>query len=152
MHALARLILILLWLMPATVFAKHSSEFGHSFEQVWGSAVRMIRVDYGFPIRDRDQEIGYILFDYKDSDRSYPASLEVVRATQDDRDVIRVVIQINGMPGYIERMMLDKLEAKLRNDFGVPPERPRKKPIEAPPEEPPAKEPGKAPQEDKRDT
>ena len=138
MLALSRSVLVCLLLVPAAAFAKHKSEFVHTYEQVWGSAVRMIRVDYGFPIRDRDEEIGFILFEYKDGERKYPGSMEIVRIEQDGRPAIRVVTQINGMPKYVERMMLDKLKLKLRTDFGVPIDKPIKKPAEPPADEPPA--------------
>lgn len=110
--------------------AKGSRDLGYRFDQVWSACIRLVRVDYGFPVRDRDEEVGYLLFDYEDGNRSYPGSFEVVRTRQDDRKRIRVVLTIPAMPSYIETMMLDKLEDKLEEDFGPPPPPKRKRPDE----------------------
>jgi hypothetical protein len=119
--------------LPATADAKKSEDFRHSYRQVWGAAIRLIRVDQGYPIKDRDESVGYFLFDYKDDGRLYPGSVELVRIEDQGGGPIRVVIQIPAMPSYIERMLLDKLEKKLVDEYGVPAP-PAKKP-EAPPAE-----------------
>ena len=69
---------------------------------------------------DRDQSVGYFLFDYKDDGRMYPGSVELVCIADQGGGQIRVVIQIPAMPSYIERMLLDKLEKKLVDEFGQP--------------------------------
>ncbi len=117
--------------LPAVGQAKKTEDYRHSYDQVWRAAVRLIRVDQGYPIRDRDESIGYLLFDYKNDGRTYPGSLEVIRIEDQGGRPVRVVIQIPAMPGYIERMLLDKLEKKLVNEYGEP--APRKKPEEPPP-------------------
>ena len=81
----------------------------------------MIRVEQGYPIKDRDQEVGYFLFDYRDDGRSYPGSVELVRIKDQGSGSIRVVMQIPAMPSYIERMLLDKLQKKLVDEYGEPP-------------------------------
>ena len=125
----------LLW--PSTGFAKKTEEYAHRYDQVWRAAVRLIRVDQGYPIRDRDEGIGYVLFDYKDDGRSYPGSLELIRIRQNGDDAVRVAIQIPAMPSYIERMLLDKLEKKLIDEYGDPDRRaaPDEEPDEAPSQE-----------------
>jgi hypothetical protein len=120
-------------LAPATSQAKKTEDFRHTYDQVWGAAVRLIRVDQGYPIKDRDESVGYFLFDYKDDGRMYPGSVELVRITDQGGGQIRVVIQIPAMPSYIERMLLDKLEKKLVDEFGEPAP-PPKKPVDPPPE------------------
>jgi hypothetical protein len=119
-------------LVHSTALAKKTEDFRHSYEQVWGAAIRLIRVDQGYPIKDRDEGVGYFLFDYKDDSRMYPGSVELVRIEDQGGGPIRVVIQIPAMPSYIERMLLDKLEKKLAHEYGEPPPPPKK------PEEPPA--------------
>ncbi len=119
-------------LAPATSQAKKTEDFRHSYDQVWGAAIRLIRVDQGYPIKDRDQSVGYFLFDYKDDGRLYPGSVELVRIEDQGGGTIRVVIQIPAMPSYIERMLLDKLEKKLVAEYGVP------APPAKAPDEPPA--------------
>ncbi|MEM8607146.1 MAG: hypothetical protein AAGF92_08575 [Myxococcota bacterium] len=128
----ASLVVVLLAL-PTAVSAKKTDQYQHRYDQVWRAAVRLIRVDQGYPIRDRDESIGYLLFDYKDDGRSYPGSVEVIRVEDQGKDAVRVAIQIPAMPGYIERMLLDKLQKKLVNEYGEP-ERPTPKPDEEPAE------------------
>ena len=118
-------------LSPATGQAKKTADFRHTYDQVWGAAVRMIRVDQGYAIKDRDEAVGYFLFDYRDDGRSYPGSVELVRIEDQGGGPIRAVIQIPAMPSYIERMLLDKLRKKLISEFGEPAP-PPKKPTEPP--------------------
>jgi hypothetical protein len=120
----------LLW--PMTSQAKKSEDFRHSYDQVWGAAIRLIRVDQGFPIKDRDEGVGYFLFDYRDDGRTYPGSVELLRIRDEGAGSVRVVIQIPAMPSYIERMLLDKLERKLIEEYGEPAPAPRE-PAEDPP-------------------
>ncbi|MEM9383322.1 MAG: hypothetical protein AAGB93_25495 [Planctomycetota bacterium] len=129
----ASLVVVLLAL-PTAVSAKKTDQYQHRYDQVWRAAVRLIRVDQGYPIRDRDESIGYLLFDYKDDGRSYPGSVEVIRVEDQGKDAVRVAIQIPAMPGYIERMLLDKLQKKLVNEYGEP-ERPTPTPDEEPAED-----------------
>ena len=119
--------------LPATTHAKKTEDFRHTYDQVWGAAIRLIRVDQGYPIKDRDQSVGYFLFDYRDDGRMYPGSVELVRIADQGGGPIRVVIQIPAMPSYIERMLLDKLEKKLVDEYGEPTPPPAKKPEEPPP-------------------
>ena len=127
----APLLMTIALLTPATGQAKKTEDFRHSYGQVWGAAIRLIRVDQGYPIKDRDQEIGYFLFDYRDDGRMYPGSVELVRIEDQGGGPIRAVIQIPAMPSYIERMLLDKLRKKLIREFGEPAP-PPKKPTDAP--------------------
>jgi len=108
--------------------AKRSDEVDYRFEQVWSATVRLVRVDYGFPLKDRDKGVGYLLFEYQDGGRSYPGSFEIVKTREDGRERIRIELTIPAMPSYIERMMLDKLGRKLEEDFGPPPPPKKKRP------------------------
>ena len=119
-------------LLPASAAAKKTEDFRHTYDQVWGAAIRLIRVDQGYPIKDRDQTVGYFLFDYVDDGRTYPGSVEMIRIDGQGGNQIRVVMQIPAMPSYIERMLLDKLAKKLVHEYGEPPPPPPKKPAEAP--------------------
>ncbi len=128
------LVVAALLVAPRVAEARQDSELAYPYEQVWGTAVRLLRVDYGFPIRDRDEDIGFVLFDYQDHGRSFQGSLEVIRTGDDARPGVRVVLQIPSMPSYIERMLLDRLQRKLREDFGIPVPPPSPAPpVEAPP-------------------
>ena len=108
-------------LIPERAGARRSDAHAYRFEQVWSSAIRLLRVDYGFPLRDRDRDIGFVLFDYTDRGRSHPGSLELVPFVADNgQSQIRVTLSIPAMPAYVERMVLDKLARKLREDHGAP--------------------------------
>ena len=133
MKLLAPIAIIAALLTPTPSHAKKTEDFRHTYEQVWGAAIRLIRVDQGYPIKDRDQSVGYFLFDYKDDGRMYPGSVELVRIADQGGGSIRVVMQIPAMPSYIERMLLDKLQKKLVDEYGEPAP-PPEQPEEPPPE------------------
>ncbi|MBW1762640.1 MAG: hypothetical protein JRI98_13840, partial [Deltaproteobacteria bacterium] len=130
MRLWAAILLIFVLLSPATGQAKKTADFRHTYDQVWGAAIRMIRVDQGYAIKDRDQGVGYFLFDYRDDGRTYPGSVELVRIKDQGGGSIRAVVQIPAMPSYIERMLLDKLTRKLVDEYGEP--EPPKKPSDSP--------------------
>ena len=58
--------------------------------------------------------------------REFPGSIELVRTRVEGVDYVRTVVQIPSMPSYVEQMLLDRLERKLRAEFGSPPEQPRR--------------------------
>jgi hypothetical protein len=94
---------------------------------VWPSAVRFLRVDRGFPVREKDDEAGYILFDYADGPKPCKASMEFIRAVDPEgRDATRVAISIPDLPRRYEQMLMDRLIAKVRDDRGPPAPPPRK--------------------------
>lgn len=112
-------------------WAKASFDSHYTFEQTYNAALRLVRVDLGLKITERDPEAAYLLFDYKSSEtgaRVVPGSIELIRSG----DVVKVVVQLSQMPRYHEQVMADALVKKLEHDFGEPPRR------KAPPEEPPA--------------
>lgn len=121
-------------LVPAApASARLSHEYTYTYDQLWQAAVRMVAVDFRFPITERDPEIGFLLFEYRDQGRAYHGSVELVRTRgPHDTPQVRVVMQVQGMPTYVERMMLDRLTRKLTDDYGTPP------PTRRPPAPPPA--------------
>jgi len=119
----------------STAQARREFSLDYRYEQVWGAAIRMLRVDYGFRIQDRDPDNGYLLFDYVDRGRSFPGSLELVREGEGADASVQVAIQVSAMPSYVERMLADHLSQKLRSDYGAPLRRVRRAP---PSTDPPA--------------
>jgi len=111
--------------MPSEAQARKQTDHRYHYEQVWSAAVRLVRVDLRYPIEDQDPSIGYVLFQYQDRGRAYPGSIELVRTRVEGVEYVRTVVQIPSMPSYVEQMLLDRLERKLRAEFGAPPERPR---------------------------
>lgn len=132
-------------LAPSIAEARVSGEVGYSYQQTWQAAVRLIRVDLQCPITDRDEEMGFVLFEYTNAGRTYPGSVEVVRTTDArGEERIRVTVQVPAMPSYVERMVYDRLTRKLREDFGEVRTRRRPTTPEAPaePAEPSEPAPG----------
>lgn len=130
--------------VTSSASARSSDAYTYSFDQTWRAAVRLIAVDFRFPISDRDEEIGYILFQYQEGGRAHHGSLELVRAQDDNgTPVVRVVMQVNAMPSYVERHLLDRLRRKLTDEYGTPP--PSRRPAPTPPAEAPPEEDGEAP-------
>lgn len=120
--------LALVLAVPSLGNARRADVHAYRMDQVWSTVVRLLRVDYGYPVRDRDQGIGYILFDYPHHQRTVPGSFELVEVQQDGYTQVRVTISIPAMPAYVERMHLDRLNRKLREDHGAPMPPPRRAP------------------------
>ena len=80
--------------------------------------------------REKDEDAGYVLFDYTDGPKPCKGSLELIRATdREGRDATRIAISIPDLPRRYEQMLLDKFLAKLRDDHGPPaPPPPQHKP------------------------
>ena len=112
------LAVLLLWVGGAQ--AKREQTYAYPFSRVWTAAVRMLRVDFESPITEKDKDSGYFLFDYPDSGKTIPGSVEVVKVVQNGVENVRVVISVSAMPTYVEQMMLDRLARKLGEDFGDP--------------------------------
>lgn len=107
--------------------------------QSFQAALRFLRVDNGYNVLEKDQDSGYLLFEYPSRDRSTPGSIEIIER----EDTIAVVVQLPQMPSYHERHLIEGLLNKLRSDYGAPPERAKPKP----PQEDSKKAPPKAPLE-----
>ncbi|MBW2735669.1 MAG: hypothetical protein JRH20_25065 [Deltaproteobacteria bacterium] len=136
---LAVAILSLSSLLPLTATAKAEKMLPYSYQAVWSTMIRLIRVDRGYPISDKDKDNGYVLFVFPGSGsvKKCPAALELFQ-TKDPtgRDMIRVKLRIAHQPSYIELHFLDALERKLRQERGTP--HPPKEPKPTP--EPPTKD------------
>lgn len=142
---LAPLILALVLSPASGAAARASDEYGYRYEQLWQATIRLLRVDLGCEITDRDDSIGFVMFDYPGSaGHTHGGSVELVRTTDEHgTEHVRVTVTIPTMPTYIERHVLTRLGRKLREDFGLPPRvhftRPADPPEDgdAPDEEPP---------------
>jgi len=105
--------------------ASHSSPY--TYRQTFGSTVRLLKVDMGFEVTEKDPDWGYVLFVYtspESGDRKNEGSFSFVK----QNGQVQVTLQIPSMPGYHERVILDKLKQKLHLEHGDPP--PRAKPDE----------------------
>jgi hypothetical protein len=127
----------LLLAMAGPVQGRSASVLPYPVADVWSSAVRFIRVDRGYVVREKDQGSGYILFELAEGGKMYKGSLELIRATDDQgRDATRAAFSLPDLPRHYEGMLLDKLGAKVREERGSPaPPPPARKP--APERNPP---------------
>lgn len=134
-------------LWPVLAQARTLEIVPYPIVDVWPASVRFLRVDRSFPVREKDETAGYVLFDFTDGPKPCKASLELIRALDPEgRDATRVAVSIPDLPRRYEQMLIDKLAGKLREDHGPPAPPPRRnKPAEparpdaAPP--PPAAQP-----------
>jgi hypothetical protein len=130
------LVLAVLLLLPfgRPALARSTAVLSYPLTDVWSTAVRFVRVDRGYTVREKDEESGYILFDMAEGSKTYKASLELIRATDDQgRDATRAAFSIPDLPRHFETMLLDKLAAKVREERGSPaPPAPKKPPEEKP--------------------
>ena len=116
-----------LWGVPAVGWARAMDIASYPISSVWPAAVRFLRVDRAFPVREKDEDAGYVLFDYTDGPKPCKGSLELIRATdREGRDATRIAISIPDLPRRYEQMLLDKFLAKLRDDHGPPAPPPHK--------------------------
>ncbi len=120
----------------ATATAKSDYDSPYGYERTWNAALRLVRVDLGLKVLEKDEKNGYLLFEYRSPEsgtKATSASFEVVHGARDASDV-KVVVQIPQMPTFHERAMLDGLSHKMHDEYGDPPSTHRDPP-------PPAEEP-----------
>lgn len=94
----------------------------YTYEQTFGTALRLVRVDLGLKVTEKDAELGYVLFEYTSPEsgkRATPGSFEFVR---NERGVL-VTAQLPAMPQYHEQVLVDRLARKLATEYGEPPRR-----------------------------
>jgi len=104
----------------ASASSDYDSTYG--YDRTWNAALRLVRVDLGFKITEKDEQNGYFMFEYRspESHGASPGSIELVRSGDPDGPV-RVVVQLAQMPRYHEQLMVDELVKKMRREYGDPP-------------------------------
>lgn len=105
--------------------AKSNYDSAYGFDRTWNAGMRLVRVDLGLKIAEKDESAGYLLFEYMSPEggkKAVPGSMEFIRSK--DTGAVRVVVQIPMMPGYHEQVLVDSLARKLRNEYGDPPKKP----------------------------
>ncbi len=102
--------------------ARSSYDSTYGYERTWNAALRLVRVDLGFKVTEKDEQNGYLLFEYRSSEAhgSSPGSIELVRA-KDPEAPIEVIVQLPQMPRYHEQVLVDSLARKMRQEYGDPP-------------------------------
>jgi hypothetical protein len=124
MIARGRILAILMLLFAAfvvdTAAAKTSYESPYTYQQTFGTALRLLKVDLGHEVTELNSEWGYILFVYVDSEsgkRKNRGAITFVKG----KKTVDVSIDIPQMPSYHEELMLQKLKHKLQKEHGEPP-------------------------------
>ena len=141
MRKLAQLVLLAAALgAPAYValrsgeaIASVAYESPYTFEQTFGTALRLVRVDLGCKITEKDPDSGYMLFEYTSPEsgkRVHKGSVEVVRT----KHGAHVSVQLPSLPSYHEQMIVDQLTRKLSAEHGEPPPKAKSPPPAPPPE------------------
>jgi hypothetical protein len=135
---------IAIGVVPAAALARSALVVPYPIADVWPATVRFLRVDHDYPIKEKDEPAGYLLFELSENRRAYRAALELVRTVDSDgRAATQIVCTIGDLPRRYEVTMLDKLSAKIRDERGTPAPPPRK----APPAPAPDKKPDGKPEQ-----
>jgi hypothetical protein len=120
--------------VPRPAAARSEKELQYAAPKVWATAVRFLRVDEGVKIVEKDADAGYVLFELVDDKRTFTGALELVVADDDAGPRVRIVIQIEDRPAYMEAAMIERLEAKIKKELGsAPPRKPPPAPAEKKP-------------------
>ncbi len=121
---LAPAALSLVLLLPRPAGAKATKNLAYPFRTIWSTTIRLIRVDRGYKITDKDRDNGFILFVYPGtgSVKKCVASLEFIQTKSVvGTPQIRLSLNIQHQPSWVAIQFLDKLERKIRNEQGPPP-------------------------------
>ena len=121
------------WLLPSVfaiglasspflseAFARSEKSVAYSREQAWPTAVRYLAVDARAKITEKDVDAGYILFEIVDDGQKFRGSLELATVTVEGRTGVKLILDIEDRPSWVEIQMLTKLERKLRAELGTP--------------------------------
>jgi hypothetical protein len=115
--------------------ARANYESPYGYDRTWNAAMRLVRVDNGWKVNEKEESSGYILFDYRSPESSTkvtPGSIEIVKVPGTN-GAVSVLVQLPQMPHYHEQVLLDSLTSKMRREYGDPPVRKKAEP--APPSE-----------------
>lgn len=119
-------------LLAAPAAAKSERKVRYSREEVFRCFIRMLRVDLEQKILEKDLDGGFILFEYQEPiyKRLSPASLEIIEVSAEEREKdkdkavaeagakVKLRLEIKRAGASDEIGLLDKLETKLREDYG----------------------------------
>ena len=111
-----------------TARARADADCYYTLPQVFGAALRYLRVDLGYEVLEKDPDAAYLLFRYRvpgDPKREVGGSVEIVRAERK----VRIFVKIPQMPQLHEQLLRDGLLKKLAQEYGEParpaPEKPK---------------------------
>ncbi|MCH2109062.1 MAG: hypothetical protein MK135_07020 [Polyangiaceae bacterium] len=99
--------------------AKYSETTTYRSEQVYRAALRFLRVVKHFDVVEKDEQTGYLLFQYQapGAKKTTPGAIEVI----DSSEGTRLIVRLNSYPSYHEAHLADEVLKKLKDDYGAPP-------------------------------
>src|SRR3954452_4496317 len=101
--ALGAVVLVGALVGSRSVEAKAGFDSPYTLAQTYNAALRLVRVDLGLVIKERDPAAAYLIFDYRShegGDRAVPGSIEMLETGHG----VRVVVQLAQMPRYHEQV------------------------------------------------
>jgi hypothetical protein len=119
----------------------------YPFEQVWPTAIRYLRIDRGYEVTDRDEEAGFMLFEFPlEGGRIGSGSVEMF-ATEDasGRASVSLAVNTGAGPVHLPNSILDGIAAKVRSERGQPVDPPKKEEPPPPKQEEPDEDDGSVP-------
>ena len=128
---------------------QHKRVLSYPYAQVWPTAIRYLRVDRRYAITDRDEDAGYIMFEFPvDGGRTGSGILELIKTTHPSgRDSVKLLVSTGAGPAHLPSTIIDGLSAKVRSERGQPPPPPppKKDPDAPPPDSKPPESDGSPP-------
>ena len=119
-----------IWLgLASPVGATVTEELQAVPEQLWSVAVRYLRVEADFPVKEKDCKAGYILFKVPArGEKHYRGALEIISlappakgspdgGTAAVKSRVKLQITVKGAPTYIERHIMDHIMKKLAREL-----------------------------------
>ncbi len=124
------LVLSLAFTLAATfvadrAWAKATHKSPYTYEQAFGTSLRLLKVDLGHEVTEVNADWGYILFIYIDSESGKRKNRGAITFVKGKHEV-KVSVEIPEMPSYHEELILRKLKNKLYTEHGTPPKPPEK--------------------------
>lgn len=106
--------------------ARTARTYNYSFDTVYSTAVRFVRIDRSCTITDRDPQAAYLLYECHEGKQVRHGALEIFRvgAGAGVGESVRVQLTLTEEPSYMEVRFLDLLGRKLRDEQGLPPRPP----------------------------
>jgi hypothetical protein len=111
----------------------------YPMDQVWTTTIRYLRIDRGFDVTDRDEQAGYMLFEFPlDGDRSGRGSIEMFPLKDAaGRPSVSIAVNTGAGPLHLPNAILDGVAAKVRAERGQPAAPPKHDPPPPPKQDDP---------------
>ena len=117
-------------LLAGSAAARSERKLPYDREEVFRCFIRLLRVDLDLKVHEKDLDGGFVLFEYREPiyKRLSPASLEIIEISPGDKAPekdkaafemkVKLFMEIKRAGASDEISLLDKLQTKLRQDYG----------------------------------